>query len=304
MESRQVRHFLAAYDLGTFGTAAAQLGLSQQAVSKSVQRLEEQLGVRLFERDGRRIRPTVYAELFVPHARTIAAEADRFRADLQDMLGGRQGRLRVGVGPSAAADVAASAIKALVADRSGLRLDVLAGVYQTMLSDLLLGKLDLVVAVRQVEQYDPLVSEEVVGEIRYVVIAGVRHPLAKQSGLTLADTVGARWLAGANIGVVDEAIDASFRSQGVVRRRAEIETTSVLFTLAMLDAGLHLAILPEMMVSRDLDAGRLVKIDVAVGPWTRPLIVATRARAPRPALVDTIIANIASCLASTTSADC
>lgn len=202
------------------------------------------------------------------------------------------------MGPSAAADVAARAIKALVADRPALRLDVLGGVYQTMVSDLLLGKLDLVVAVRQVEQHEPLVREEVVGEIRYVIVAGARHPLAEQSGLTLADTVSERWLAGANIGAVDEAIDASFRSLGVTRRRAEIETTSVLFTLAMLDAGLHLAILPEMMVARDLDAGRLVKIDVEVGPWTRPLIVATRARGPRPALLDILIDNIASCLVS------
>lgn len=292
MESRQVRHFLAAYDAGTFVAAAEQLGLSQQAVSKSILRLEAQLGVRLFERDGRRVRPTAYAELFLPHARTIAAETDRFRADLGDMLGGRHGRLRIGVGPSAAADVVASAVKMITTERPNVRLSVLAGIYEMMVADLLLGKLDVVVAVRQVDRNDPLIREEPLGDIRYVVLAGANHPLAGRGRLTLADLKGARWLAGANIGAVEQAIEASFRAAGLPRPRPEIETTSVIFTLAMLDAGLHLAILPEMLVARDLEMRRLVRIDIDAEPWTRPLIVATRVRAPKPPIVDAFMASL------------
>ncbi|MCJ8155984.1 LysR family transcriptional regulator [Sphingomonas sp. LaA6.9] len=292
MESRQVRHFLAAYDAGTFVAAAEQLGLSQQAVSKSILRLEAQLGVRLFERDGRRVRPTAYAELFLPHARTIAAETDRFRADLGDMLGGRHGRLRIGVGPSAAADVVASAVKMITTERPNVRLSVLAGIYEMMVADLLLGKLDVVVAVRQVDRNDPLIREEPLGDIRYVVLAGANHPLAGRGRLTLADLKGARWLAGANIGAVEQAIEASFRAAGLPRPRPEIETTSVIFTLAMLDAGMHLAILPEMLVARDLEMRRLVRIDIDAEPWTRPLIVATRVRAPKPPIVDAFMASL------------
>ncbi|KKW90722.1 LysR family transcriptional regulator [Sphingobium chungbukense] len=292
MESRQVRHFLAAYDMGTFAAAAEWLGLSQQAVSKSILRLEAQLGVRLFERDGRRVRPTAYADLFLPHARTIAAESDRFRADLTDMMGGRHGRLRIGVGPSAAADVVASAVRMLTGERADMRLTVLAGIYEMMVSDLLLGKLDVIVAVRQVDRHDPLIREEVLGDIRYAVLAGANHPLAGRGRVTLHDLKNERWLAGANIGAVEQVIDASFRTAGLVRPRPEIETTSVIFTQAMLDGGMHLTILPEMLVARDMKAGRIVKIDVDIEPWTRPLIVATRVRAPKPPVVDAFMANL------------
>lgn len=292
MESRQVRHFLAAYDSGTFAGAGVALGLSQQAVSKSILRLEAHLGVRLFERDGRRVRPTTYADLFLPHARTIAAEADRFRADLGDMLGGRHGRLRIGVGPSAAADVVASAVKALLAERPNIRFTAMAGIYEMMVNDLLLGKLDVVVAVRQVDRDDPLIREEALGDIRYVVLAGASHPLAGRGRLELDALNGARWLAGANIGAVEHAIEESFRKEGLSRSRPEIETTSVIFTLAMLDAGTHLAILPEMLVTRDLEMGRLVRIDVDAEPWTRPLIVATRVRAPKPPIVEAFLKNL------------
>lgn len=292
MESRQVRHFLAAYDTGTFAAAAERLGLSQQAVSKSILRLEAQLGVRLFERDGRRVRPTAYAELFLPHARAIATEADRFRADLNDMLGGRHGRLRVGVGPSAAADIVAKAVAALTAERPHVRLNVHAGVYESMVDDLILGKLDLVVALRQIDRHDPLVHEEQLGEMRYVVLTGASHPLAAQARTTLKDLARARWLVGANIGIVERSIEASFRAAGVRRFRPEIETTSVLFTLALLDQGTHVAILPEMMVARDLEAGRLVRLYVDADPWTRPLIVATRVRGPKPPLVGLLVEKL------------
>ncbi len=293
MESRQVRHFLAAYDTGTFAGAAERLGLSPQAVSKSILRLEAQLGIRLFERDGRRVRPTPYAELFLPHARTIAAETDRFRADLGDMLGGRHGRLRIGVGPSAAADIVADAVRAFTAKRPSARLSVLAGIYETMVDDLILGQLDLVVALRQVDRIDPLVREEPLGDMRYVVIAGASHPLAATSRVTLKDLATARWMVGANIGAVERGIEASFRRAGVPRFRPEIETTSVLFTLALLDRGNHVAILPKMLVARDLEAGRLVEIEVDAEPWTRPLIIATRVRGPKPPLVDALVAEFA-----------
>jgi LysR family transcriptional regulator of abg operon len=292
MESRAVRHFLAAYDAGSFAAASARLNLSPQAISKSLLRLEADLGVRLFERDGRRIRPTAYADLFLPNARTIAAETDRFRTELGDMLGGQTGRLRIGVGPSAAADVVARAVLWLAEERPGLTLQILAGLQETMAEDLILGKLDVFVALRQIDRPNPLIREEEIGPVRYCVIAGAEHPLASTDRIGLDHLARARWVLGANLGAVDESIDESFRAVGVPRLRPEMETTSVLFTLAVLDAGRHLSILPEMLVARDLRSGRLVRLKIDTDPWTRPLIVATRVRGPRPPDVAILIAGL------------
>jgi DNA-binding transcriptional LysR family regulator len=288
MESRHVRHFLAAYDVGTFAGAAEQLRLSQQAISKSISRLESQLGVRLFERDGRRVRPTSYAELFLPHARTIAAESDRFRADLDDMLGGRAGQLRIGVGPSPAAGLLADAIHGLDQARD-VRFSIAAGVYEKMIDDLIRGRLDLLVALRQVDRNDPLVREEVLGDVAYVVVAGASHRLALRKRIALAEIAAERWLAGTNIGAVERAYLASFAAAGAPLARPEIETTSVLFAHATLDHGTHLAILPELMVRREVRGGRLVILDVDAEPWTRPLVVATRVRAPITPLVSSLV---------------
>jgi DNA-binding transcriptional LysR family regulator len=292
MEPRAVRHFLAAYDSGSFAAAADRLNLSPQAVSKSVLRLETELGIKLFERDGRRIRPTAYAELYLPHARTIAAETDKFRAELGDLLGGRKGRLRVGAGPSAAADVLARAVLGLAEVRPGLTLQILAGLQATMAEALVLGQLDLFVALRQIDRPHPLIHEETLGQMRYCVVAGAGHPLASARRTGLESLGKSRWVLGANIGAVDSSIDASFSAAGLPLLRPDMETTSVLFTLAILDGGQHLSILPEMLVARDLQSRRLVRLDVDTETWTRPLIVATRVRGPKPVEVMMLIEQL------------
>jgi DNA-binding transcriptional LysR family regulator len=289
MDSRRVRHFLAAMEAGTFHAAAERVALTPQAISKSIQRLEADLGVRLFDREGRRLQPTAYAELLLPHARTIAAEADRFRADLDDMLGGKKGRLRIGSGPSAAADLLARAVLGLVRGQPGVSVEITEGLQDDMAEQLICGKLDLFVAMRRVDRPDPLIREEELCQVSYIVAAGAGHPLAGRTKVGLVELAQARWLAGANLGEVERAIEASLRAAGAPRLRPQLETTSVLFTLGILEGGEHVAILPEPLLAREIRAGRLVRIDVDAEPWTRPLIVATRARGPKGAAVEALI---------------
>lgn len=155
-----------------------------------------------------------------------------------------------------------------------------------------MGKLDLFVSVRQVDRSDPLIREEEIGSIDHIIVAGSKHPLAGQRGVTLAQTARCRWLMGANLGAVEDSIEESYHKTGVSRLRPEIETTSVLFTLAMLDGGMHLAILPQMLVARDLAAGRLVRLDIDTSAWRRPLIVATRVRGHKSPQVATFLAKL------------
>lgn len=77
-----VRAFVAVADEGQFSTAAAALGISQQGVSKRIARLENQLGVALFERIRTGAVPTAAAARFLPHARSLLAVADEAVATL------------------------------------------------------------------------------------------------------------------------------------------------------------------------------------------------------------------------------
>ncbi|NJD31565.1 MAG: LysR family transcriptional regulator, partial [Gammaproteobacteria bacterium] len=67
MELRQLHHFLAVVQAGSISGAAAALGLTQQAVSKSVRALEASVGVELFARSGGRLAPN-------PRGRALATK--------------------------------------------------------------------------------------------------------------------------------------------------------------------------------------------------------------------------------------
>src|SRR5690606_36359866 len=102
MEIRQLRHFLALMETRSYWRAAEMCHLTPQALSKSIRRFEESLGVRLFDRDSRSVNPTLFAERIEAYARNIDAEVRSLRRDLDQMLGTVTNDLAIGVGAAAA----------------------------------------------------------------------------------------------------------------------------------------------------------------------------------------------------------
>ena len=87
--------FVRAADLSSFAGAGRVLGISASAVGKNVARLEEQLGVRLFNRTTRQVRLTQEGALFHERCKRILDELDDARAMMQDAVSTPRGRLRV-----------------------------------------------------------------------------------------------------------------------------------------------------------------------------------------------------------------
>lgn len=83
MDTHAVRTFVAVAEAGQFSAAAAELGVSQQAVSKRVAALEKDLGVTLFARTPRGADLTVDGQAFLPHARDLLGAAERAAASVR-----------------------------------------------------------------------------------------------------------------------------------------------------------------------------------------------------------------------------
>ncbi|WP_172382452.1 LysR family transcriptional regulator [Streptomyces sp. MNP-20] len=83
MDLNSVRTFVVAADAGQFQKAAVDLSLTQQAVSKRVAALEEELGVRLFARTPRGARLTIDGQAFLPHARALLLAEERAAASVR-----------------------------------------------------------------------------------------------------------------------------------------------------------------------------------------------------------------------------
>ncbi len=83
MDLAAVRTFVAVADAGRFQDAAADLSVTQQAVSKRIAALEKNLGVRLFTRTARGARLTVDGQAFLPHARDLLQAEERAAASVR-----------------------------------------------------------------------------------------------------------------------------------------------------------------------------------------------------------------------------
>jgi DNA-binding transcriptional LysR family regulator len=92
---RQLRYFIAVAEELSFTRAAQRLHLSQPPLSQQIQALEQDLGVRLLERDKRNVMLTEPGRLFLDQARQILAMADEARIQVAEAAAGFSGHLRL-----------------------------------------------------------------------------------------------------------------------------------------------------------------------------------------------------------------
>ena len=93
-----LRVFVRVMDRGNFSLAAKDLGITPSAVSKLISRLEDRLGVRLLERNTRRLALTPEGETFLSRARRIVADIEEAEAEVARVHGAPRGKLRINAG--------------------------------------------------------------------------------------------------------------------------------------------------------------------------------------------------------------
>lgn len=99
---KQLRAFVAVYKLRSLSTAAAQLYVTQSAVSVLIRQLEEELGMRMFDRTTRSLQPTPAAHDVIDIAQRILRDLDSLSAGLEDVSALRRGRVTVACTPTLA----------------------------------------------------------------------------------------------------------------------------------------------------------------------------------------------------------
>ena len=96
MELHQLNCFLEVAKLEHITQAAEQLHITQPALSKVIARLEEDLGVKLFDREGKNIRLNEYGTVVMNYARRVFNSLGDMQAELEEMSAGAAGMLRIG----------------------------------------------------------------------------------------------------------------------------------------------------------------------------------------------------------------
>lgn len=289
MELRQLAHFLAVIDAGSLTLAANRAGLTQQALSKSLSRLETELGGKLFERSARGMAPSRLGEAIAEHARQVLADAGRLRHAATAELGLQRGRLVIGLSPIAAASRLGNRVIRFAEQYPRVRIDVESGIDKDFVAALHRGEIDVAISSQTAEQSDSVLLEQLA--IEKWGVAGCKDNALLSGANTIADLGGARWIIGRNTALLDAQIGETFTAAGLTPPQPGLMTTSVLFTLHALACSPYLAILPQSLCE---DMPGLRWRDLGVGAWVTPIYLMRRKRSLIDDLMQALLRNLGS----------
>jgi len=264
----------------SFTRAAAELALSQPAVTQHIAALEASLDCRLLDRRGREVRLTAEGEhLLACHHRIQAALAELHR-ELADARGGSSGRLSVGAGLT----ICIFTLPALLAEyrlrHPGVELHVRSGRTRDVLDMVLAGQVDLGLVTSPVKHR--LVETTPLYQDRMVVITRPEHPLAVDNRPVDATALDAHRLILFERGSGFRAyLEEVFESQGVLLR-PDMELDSIEAIKEMVLAGLGISVVPEVAVTRELQAKGLVSLPLRDWPVMERTTSLIQRRSPEP----------------------
>ncbi|USD42416.1 LysR family transcriptional regulator [Vibrio sp. SCSIO 43135] len=185
MDIRQLKHFVAVAEHGHFTMAAKSLNIAQPALSISIKKFEQQLGVQLFKRCERHIELTSEGEVLYPHAKRILQQIDDAKLAMDELIGLEKGEVRLGAPSMMGSYFFPEILMAFKTHYPNLKLTLIDAGTQSIRKMLLAGELDIGVIVDQ-DIPDDLEVDHLV-DVEMVGVVGEHHPLAQNESISYAD---------------------------------------------------------------------------------------------------------------------
>lgn len=199
LELRQMRQVLALAEHGSFARAAVALHLSQPALSRSMQLLEQQIGCALFLRTAAGVLPTDSGRVFAQRARQVVALAEDLDQQVQAERTLQSGQLSVGTGPLALESVINGALARFMAAHAAIGVRVRVRNWDELLPRLRSRELDFFVAEISTLEHEPDLELAPLGEHALYFIGRAAHPLAERDQVSPAQTFAYPFIAPARI---------------------------------------------------------------------------------------------------------
>jgi DNA-binding transcriptional LysR family regulator len=237
--------FVAVAERASFRQAASDLFLSQSALSRRIEKLEEGLGVKLFERTTRRVQLTNVGQTFLVNVRTALDGLEDAVLGVADLAAHRTGTVTLACVPSAVWHFLPDVLKQFSERFPRIRVRVHDESAQDVLNLVLAGEADFGINFTGAE--DAEIVFEPIYEERYVLAMRHDHPLARRKKLNWKDTVGERYISVAKSSGNRSVIDAALA--GVEKHPLIFcEVNHVSGVLALVEAGMGVAAVPGLSV--------------------------------------------------------
>lgn len=275
-----LRAFIAVAELSSFRAAAETIHLSQPALSRRIDKLEDALGVRLFDRDTRNVELTAVGRDFARKARALLDNLDEMLLGVRDVAANRWGQVALACVPSTVHYFLPAVLRDYHARFPRIRVRILDESANEVLSAVAHGEVEIGVGITGSDEptleFEPLLTEA------FVAACHRDHPLARQPAVTWADLGRYDFMTvdkmSGNRLVMDLAL-AARRD----RPQACFETRHVSTLVAFVEAGLGVAAVPRLSMPRTGHAA-LVSVPIVEPEVTRTVgLLKRRGRSLSPA---------------------
>jgi LysR family transcriptional regulator, regulator of the ytmI operon len=293
VELRYLETFAAVLEAGTFLAAARALGCSQSTVTLHIQELERDLGLPLFQREGRRVRLTAAGESLRGVSQRVRDSVQALRRAADELREGGAGEVALGAVEPAASLRVTPVLAAFSRLRPRLRLRLEVSGTQTLSRQVAEGRLAFAVCSPPPASLG--LSFQPCFQQRMALLLPRRHPLARQRRIRARDLASVRMLLTEHGCAYREATEAALRTRGV-QVECALEIGSIVAAHAAVRDGLGLALVPvgpTLRAEAGLCLRELSDVDVTLvmGLARRDQPLATRAESALFAELSTALAR-------------
>ncbi len=272
-----LRAFLAVADLSSFRAASDLLHLSQSALSRRVDKLEEALGVQLFTRTTRKVELTAVGRIFVHRARNVMNELESALLGIHEVAQRLSGEVTIACVPSAVAHFMPAAIACYHKLYPKIRIRLQDESSSDVLLAVTRGDADFGVTYIGTQEAD--IQFRAVMDDAFVVACPMNHPLARKRKVRWRELDGHAYIilaqGSGNRFLIDQAL-----AQTEQRPRWFCEVNHVPAMVSMIEAGLGIGVLPRMALPPDDGLGKVRAIDLSDPQITRTLGLISRRGKP------------------------
>lgn len=266
MEARQLRHFVAIADCGTFTAAAQRLHISQPGLSASIQVLERSVGATLFVRSKKRAELTDSGRELYAGARRVLAIMDALENQIRDGTGISRSTLRIGAAPSFAGLDLAALISRFTAQNPNVEVSITVGMPLSLLAEVVNETVELAFVTMPLKppkgvQLTPLSTYPM------VLACPHGHRLADRNAVQLSELADETFVEFHADQTPRQIVDHAFAAAGI-NRSVCVSCNDIGSLLELVAHGLGIAIVPRHCAIATRVPVALVPIDNASLVWT------------------------------------
>ncbi|MFN3856580.1 MAG: LysR substrate-binding domain-containing protein [Caulobacter sp.] len=286
MNLRDLRYLLALAEHEHFGRAARACGVSQPTLSVQIRKLEDQLGVALFERTSKQVAPTAACRQLIGHARGAVAATEALLAAARNLRDPLAGRFRLGIIPTLAPYLLPLVFAPLHEALPALEIEPWEDQTANLLERLAAHELDA--ALLATEADGPDLASTALFDEPFLAALPPDHPLAARAAIAETDLADDILVLADGHCLRDQTLEACRQADGP---NGALRASSLPTLLNMVAAGYGATLIPALAAGAAQDAG------IALRPLTRQagrtIRITCRTHYPRRQAVDAVGAVIA-----------